>query len=305
MWSPTYWPLISYLISSSEFLKASVEYVDPLPFPASVRFNFTEQPESVDSFTVASVYMTIAYSQYIAAVVRPIVPDQGPLGAWRLIFTDHSGYAGPTDLQPVLDVNVFMRDSSVSNHNHMIIWLLEGLLDGLRPFKDFIKSHGFTFSNPDLVYNILGVLAKIMRTHEVKPLPSLEGVDVSFSPQAQPLDMPDTIFAAQKIFKRVMVEELDAVVPRNWQFSSGGVTFTFITPPGIQPRTMTWAELGRGAMAMIDFMRKHGEEGKFKEVRAAIQRRNAAGALGTIGLADVTVNANGKQAGDTSAVVTA
>ena len=279
-------------------------YVDPLPFPASTSFRFNERPTD-DRFTVASVYMAIAYSQYIAAVVRPIVTVPMPQG-WTLKLSDYSGHAGPTDLQPELGMMAYTSPEPPNpSRNHMVIWLMESLLDRLRPFEDSIKAHNYLFSIPDLSFTILGYLEKVPSTERLKPLPSLEGVDVSFSPQAQPLDIPDTIVAAQKVFKRVMVEELDAVVPANWQFSSGGVSFTFITPPWVRPRTMRWAELSRGAMAMIDYMRKHGEDGNFQEVRAAIQRRNAAGALETIGLADVTVNANHGQAGDTSAGVIA
>ena len=264
--------------------------MDPLPFPADSSFTFRNLPGG-DSFPLASVYMAVAYSQYIAAVVRPLVPSTPSLDM-TLYLTDYSGYAGPTDLQPGLDMHGFLFPRSVTNPNYVLIWLMEGLLDHLRPFKNSIEGHSYHLTSLYQRFQVVGKVDRVYSKEVLKPLPSLDGVDISFSSQAQPLDIPDAILAAQKIFKRVTVEELEAVVPKHWRFSSGSVSFTFITPPWLRPRTMTWAELGRGAMAMIDFMRKHGEEGKFKEVRAEIQRRNAAGNFETVGLADVTVNAN-------------
>ena len=107
---------------------------------------------------------------------------------------------------------------------------------------------------------------------DFRPFPNFDDIKVvSIGPYAQPVDFRTTFQTALKVFKRVFVEGgldgtgLDQVVPQNRALQVGSVQFVFAAVPGM-PRLLTWRNMARAAMAMIQFMKEH----EFKEVRASV-----------------------------------
>ena len=121
---------------------------------------------------------------------------------------------------------------------------------------------------PADMYGTIGAMAP---QSQIAARPDFPNVSIKYKSGAQPVDSRNVFLAAVKIFKRVAVEDKDAVVSMNWGFRVEDLELTFATFPG-RPRVLFWKELSEAAMAMVQFMRMSGS---FKELKVSVLRDGA------------------------------
>ena len=115
-----------------------------------------------------------------------------------------------------------------------------------------------------------GSIGSVTQQPALVERPDFSDVVITPKPGAQPVDFRDTFLTSIKVFKRVGgIANKDDVVTMNRNFAVGGVEMNFWTWPG-QPRLLTWREVGRAAMAMLQSEKANGEQ--FREVRAIVFR---------------------------------
>ena len=181
---------------------------------------------------------------------------------------------------------VFSILHTYGNLHHEMYWFFEGLIQRLSRFRATMPQLTIDFRTADYHVQMSGYVYTLSDPAKYVNPPQLPNVAVTYAPNAQVLDRHNTFLAASKVFKRVVVSNLDDVIPQNRGFVAGNVEFIFGTEPGQRPASMTWREVARAAMAMLQYTRAEAVDfDTLKEVRATISRDGRA-----IGVAEINVH---------------
>ena len=253
-------------------------------------------PKEPDQLAIESVYMITAYSLYNASLERGV---ERALFRERytIDYSDGSSVIRPTGHTAL--VSRVLREERGAYR----IWWGQFLLAELEEYFSVIPTiWGYlTIRDERFGQQLFAGVEKMSQSiEEFRPFPNFDNIPVLFKPYARPVDFRATFDTALKVFKRVFVESgprgihLDQIIPQNRAFQAGNVEFTFLTLPG-KPRLITWRDVARIAMAMIQFMKENG----FREVRASVIRNGV-----VVGNAEVNVKPLTRSPGSQSANIT-
>ena len=154
-----------------------------------------------------------------------------------------------------------------ADRNKVLFWSLEGLRIKLSGFYANVPLLRITFLVPDQ-FLIHGSVAKPTAC-ETPAAPELNSIRVSRIPRGQAIKIADIIEAAAKLFKSVFVSITDHPCPPHLLSRAGTASYEYIaTPSGQEVWPMTWRDVARATMAILQYLASH--DGRGSEVDVVI-----------------------------------
>ena len=246
---------ISQDVGTPEISNFTASGQDPMPIPPAAKFDIREtDPGQPAEFELGAVYMCAMYVLYYISV-----DHRQPEGAFAVM-----GYTSlPTQAMPQ-----WLSDSRPPTYGYDMIWAAEALAKNLDRFGPVVRQLVFEFNTPgqQLIGHIMA--ATPYSRSKAFPMPVFGNIVVQNSQNPKNLDVRNTYLAATKVFKEVYAKGHDQPVEGYHRFQDGEVAFQLTRVPG-SPRTLSWKDIGKAVIAVLQFFR--GDAG-FREAMVVIKR---------------------------------